>query len=156
MAVIAVNVQNFFFGLLTKEARILFGFYCFSLLVGISRLLAFLMPSLKYIRQNENQMHLLPCCSGSTKIPHRSISLHFQSFIRFSIYCPGLLFVLRRRNKEKYVYSIFLKAEVPASLNRGGFLILEVYDSLWETCISMSVLLLKDLMNKLISLFIPT
>lgn len=38
------------------------------------------MPSLKYIRQNENQKVLIPMLFFESQIPHRSLSLHFPEF----------------------------------------------------------------------------
>lgn len=83
--------------------------------VGISGLPASSDPSLECMRQKEYPGKLALCNSLGSEVP--SWSAFFSGLFRvflcsFYIEYPGVSVVLSGRNREKYVYSLFLEVVV--------------------------------------------
>ena len=102
--VLILWVQKASFGLV-----VCFFVFCLCRLVGIFRLPASPALSLGYMRQKEKPRELITKSSPWTQAPNWSVFFS-SSFI--SILCLGILAAFSGRNREKYIYSIILEAEV--------------------------------------------
>lgn len=102
-----------FHGPLHRESRLLletfFGLWLLTFLG--SQLLQFHIWVMCGKRTQETQHHAVPSISWSMAI--LSSSLYLLVFLPlFYIYCLGFLVVLRGKNREKHIYSIFLEVKV--------------------------------------------
>lgn len=99
-----------FLGLLARQRRLLLEFFLL-VPISLSGLPASLAPSLGKMRQKENPGDSPPCCSSSPKFHSQSpfFYLSESSYVVFHV-TSSMTVVLRRKNGERDMYSIFLEA----------------------------------------------
>lgn len=82
-----------------------------SVTIGTSRLLAFSVPKVGYKRQKETSGYSLPCLSLVLRSLAACLLSMFQNLLFYTQYSRFSV-VLRRKSREKHVYSIFPEVEI--------------------------------------------